>query len=128
MGIEETKDAIKAAGEAFVTWGKTTAKVTSPLFWTLLFANLWLVQHRHDILMKFYSLMKEHENDLARIIVSPNTNTFILETRLHSRSQTLENGKALAEAKVGTNGCSEITLHAMAIIRAKIHTVPLSLR
>jgi hypothetical protein len=28
MGIEETKDAIKAAGEAFVTWGKTTAKVT----------------------------------------------------------------------------------------------------
>jgi len=62
MGIEETKDAIKAAGEAFVTWGKTTAK------------------HRHDILMKFYSLMKEHENDLARIT-------------------TLENGKALADAK-----------------------------
>jgi len=28
MGVEETKDAIKAAGEAFVTWGKTTAKVT----------------------------------------------------------------------------------------------------
>lgn len=27
--------------------------------------------------MKFYSLMKEHENDLARIIVSPNT--FIVE-------------------------------------------------
>jgi hypothetical protein len=28
MGIEETKDAINAAGEAFVTWSKTTAKVT----------------------------------------------------------------------------------------------------
>jgi hypothetical protein len=28
--------------------------------------------------MKFYSLMKEHENDLARIIVSPNT--FIVES------------------------------------------------
>ena len=28
MGIKETNDAIKAAGEAFVTWGKTTAKVT----------------------------------------------------------------------------------------------------
>lgn len=76
--------------------------------------------------MKFFSLMKEHENDLARIIVSPNT--FIIEARSHSRSQTLENGKALAEAKVGTNGCSEITPHAMAIIRAKIHTVPPSLR
>ncbi|KAH9999912.1 succinic semialdehyde dehydrogenase [Russula vinacea] len=68
MGIEETKDAINAAGEAFVTWSKTTAK------------------HRHDILMKFYALMKEHENDLARII-------------------TLENGKTLADAK-GENAYS----------------------
>ncbi len=76
--------------------------------------------------MKFYRLMKEHENDLARIIVSPNT--FIADARSRSRSQTLENGKALAEAKVGTNGCSEITLHATAITRAKIHTVPPSLR
>jgi hypothetical protein len=76
--------------------------------------------------MKFYSLMKEHENDLARITVSPDT--FIVEARSHSRSQTLENGKALADAKVGSNGCSEITLHAMAIIRVKIHTVPPSLR
>ncbi len=32
MGIEETKDAIKAAGEAFLTWGKTTAKVTGRHF------------------------------------------------------------------------------------------------
>lgn len=76
--------------------------------------------------MKFYSLIKEHENDLARIIVCPNT--LIVEARSHPRSQTLENGKALAEAKVGINGCSEITLHAIAIIRAKIHTVPPSLR
>jgi succinate-semialdehyde dehydrogenase/glutarate-semialdehyde dehydrogenase len=72
MGIKETKDAIKAAGEAFVTWGKTTAKVTGRHFGPY-YPNLWLRQHRHDILMKFFSLMKEHENDLARIIVSPNT-------------------------------------------------------
>lgn len=32
MGIEETKDAINAAGEAFVTWSKTTAKVTGHHF------------------------------------------------------------------------------------------------
>ena len=32
MGIKETKDAIKAAGEAFVTWSKTTAKVTGRHF------------------------------------------------------------------------------------------------
>ena len=27
MGLEETKEAIDAAGRAFVTWGRTTAKV-----------------------------------------------------------------------------------------------------
>ena len=32
MGIEETKNAIKVAGEAFVTWGKTTAKVAGRHF------------------------------------------------------------------------------------------------
>ncbi|KAH9077135.1 succinic semialdehyde dehydrogenase [Lactarius deliciosus] len=68
MGLEETKEAIDAAGRAFVTWGRTTAK------------------QRHDILVKFYNLMKEHEDDLARII-------------------TLENGKTLAEAKLNSN-CS----------------------
>lgn len=68
MGIEETKEAIDAAGRAFVTWGRTTAK------------------QRHDILVKFYNLMREHEDDLARII-------------------TLENGKTLAEAK-GENAYS----------------------
>ncbi|KAI0304050.1 succinic semialdehyde dehydrogenase [Russula brevipes] len=62
MGVEETKEAIDAAGKSFVAWSKTTAK------------------QRHDILVKFYNLMKEHEDDLARII-------------------TLENGKTLAEAK-----------------------------
>ncbi|KAL0950178.1 hypothetical protein HGRIS_010171 [Hohenbuehelia grisea] len=62
MGLEETKEAIKAASKAFETWGKTTAK------------------HRHDVLMKFFNLMQEHHEDLARII-------------------TLENGKPLAEAK-----------------------------
>lgn len=29
MGLEETKAAIAAAGKAFQTWGKTTAKVSS---------------------------------------------------------------------------------------------------
>ncbi|KAF8550498.1 succinate semialdehyde dehydrogenase [Imleria badia] len=62
MGLEETKAAIAAAGKAFQTWGKTTAK------------------HRHDILIKFFGLMQEHHDDLARII-------------------TLENGKTLTEAK-----------------------------
>ncbi|KAI0068661.1 succinic semialdehyde dehydrogenase [Artomyces pyxidatus] len=62
MGVEETQEAISAAAKAFTTWGKTTAK------------------SRHDILMKFYALMKEHEEDLSRII-------------------TLENGKTLTEAK-----------------------------
>ncbi|KAG2155128.1 Aldehyde/histidinol dehydrogenase [Suillus bovinus] len=68
MGLEETKSAIAAAGNAFASWGKTTAR------------------HRHDILMKFYNLMREHNDDLARII-------------------TLENGKTLMEAK-GENAYS----------------------
>jgi succinate-semialdehyde dehydrogenase/glutarate-semialdehyde dehydrogenase len=68
MGPEDAKSAIAAAGKAFASWGKTTAK------------------HRHDILMKFHSLMQEHNDDLARII-------------------TLENGKTLTEAK-GENAYS----------------------
>jgi succinate-semialdehyde dehydrogenase/glutarate-semialdehyde dehydrogenase len=31
MGLAETKDAIDAASKAFKTWGKTTAKVLSPV-------------------------------------------------------------------------------------------------
>ncbi|KAI0832934.1 succinate-semialdehyde dehydrogenase [Trametes gibbosa] len=62
MGVAETKEAIEAAAKAFKTWSKTTAK------------------QRHDILKKFYALMQEHTDDLARLI-------------------TLENGKPLAEAK-----------------------------
>ncbi|KAL1944396.1 hypothetical protein VTO73DRAFT_3581 [Trametes versicolor] len=62
MGLAETKEAIDAAATAFKTWSKTTAK------------------YRHDILKKFFGLMQEHQDDLARLI-------------------TLENGKPLAEAK-----------------------------
>ncbi|KAF5387701.1 hypothetical protein D9615_000736 [Tricholomella constricta] len=62
MGLSETKEAIDAASRAFPAWSRTTAK------------------HRHDILLKFYSLMKEHHDDLGRLI-------------------TLENGKPLAEGK-----------------------------
>lgn len=68
MGLAETREAIDAAARAFKTWSKTTAK------------------QRHDLLLKFFALMKEHEDDLARII-------------------TLENGKPLAEAK-GENAYS----------------------
>jgi hypothetical protein len=32
MGVEETKEAIDAAGKSFVTWSKTTAKVTDGHF------------------------------------------------------------------------------------------------
>ncbi|KAG2013203.1 aldehyde dehydrogenase [Coprinopsis cinerea AmutBmut pab1-1] len=62
MGLEETKEAIEAAAKAFTTWGRTTAK------------------YRHDLLIKFFQLMQQHQDDLARLI-------------------TLENGKTLTEAK-----------------------------
>ncbi|KAI0340797.1 succinate-semialdehyde dehydrogenase [Trametopsis cervina] len=62
MGVAETREAIAAASKAFKTWSKTTAK------------------ERHDLLMKFYALMREHDDDLSRLI-------------------TLENGKPLAEGK-----------------------------
>nr|VWO94141.1 Succinate-semialdehyde dehydrogenase (EC [Ganoderma boninense] len=54
MGLAETKQAIDAASKAFKTWSKTTAK--------------------------WFALMREHSDDLARLI-------------------TLENGKPFAEAK-----------------------------
>ncbi|KAJ7756186.1 succinate-semialdehyde dehydrogenase [Mycena metata] len=60
MGLAETKEAIDAASKALPEWSKTTAK------------------HRHDILMKLFALMKEHQDDLGRLI-------------------TLENGKTLTE-------------------------------
>lgn len=50
--MEETRSAIDAAGAAFKTWSKTTAK------------------ERHDIMVKFYNLMQQNTEDLARIIVS----------------------------------------------------------
>jgi len=58
--------------------------------------------------MKFYNMMKEHEDDLSRIIVSHCM--FMVGLRSHSGTQTLENGKTLAEAKVGPNRCSELIL------------------
>jgi hypothetical protein len=55
MGIEETKDAINAAGEAFVTWSKTTAKVTGHRFvlycqCSLTRAGIAPPRHSHEIL------------------------------------------------------------------------------
>ena len=70
MGIEETKEAIDAAAGSFATWSKTTAKVMVRHF-AMYRLLTWVGQQRHDVLMKFYNLMREHEDDLARIIVSP---------------------------------------------------------
>ncbi|TFY58000.1 hypothetical protein EVJ58_g6682 [Rhodofomes roseus] len=82
MGLAETKQAIAAASRAFKSWGKTTAKVYSDphVFGADDADALHVLKQRHDILMKFYALMQENTEDLARII-------------------TLENGKPLAEAK-----------------------------
>ncbi|KAI0092149.1 succinic semialdehyde dehydrogenase [Irpex rosettiformis] len=62
MGLNETQEAIAAASKAFKSWSKKTAK------------------ERHDLLMKFFALMKENEDDLSRLI-------------------TIENGKPMKEAK-----------------------------
>jgi succinate-semialdehyde dehydrogenase/glutarate-semialdehyde dehydrogenase len=68
MGMEETKEAIEAASRAFASWSRTTAK------------------HRHDTLMRLFHLMKQHHDDLGRLI-------------------TLENGKILSDGK-GENAYS----------------------
>ncbi|VDC06155.1 unnamed protein product [Peniophora sp. CBMAI 1063] len=88
MTTAEAKQAIEAASEAFKTWGKTTAK------------------HRHDLMVKFYNLMKEHEEDLARLM-------------------TLENGKTLAEAKgENTYSASFIEWFAEEAVRAYGEHIP----
>ncbi|KIY51636.1 succinate-semialdehyde dehydrogenase [Fistulina hepatica ATCC 64428] len=61
MGLDETKEAIAAAREAFKTWSKRTA------------------YQRAAAVRRMYELMREHKEDLARLI-------------------TLENGKTIAEA------------------------------
>ena len=51
--------------------------------------------------------MKEHEDDLARIIVG----LFLFIAQIHSLmpcAQTLENGKTLVEAKVGGNNTEKV--------------------
>lgn len=62
MGAAETQEAIAAAGRAFVDWKATTAR------------------HRSQLLRRWFDLMLEHQEDLARIM-------------------TLEQGKPLAEAR-----------------------------
>jgi hypothetical protein len=71
--------------------------------------------------------MKEHEDDLARIIVG----LFLFITYIHVHSactQTLENGKTLAEAKVGGNNTGKHVRFKSKILRVKMLTVPLSSR
>ena len=71
LGLEDTKHAIDAASKAFKTWSKTTAKVRlSYLFIVVALTVMSVVQQRHDILMKWYALMREHSDDLSRLIVS----------------------------------------------------------
>ncbi|HWP19743.1 MAG TPA: NAD-dependent succinate-semialdehyde dehydrogenase [Burkholderiaceae bacterium] len=62
LGAAETERAIAAANEAWAAWRATTAKA------------------RHAVLMKWFHLLREHADDLARIM-------------------TAEQGKPLAEAK-----------------------------
>ena len=57
MGVEETKVAIAAAGKAFQTWGKTTAKVCFLQNAQDVLTELWVVliasvptRHPHEIL------------------------------------------------------------------------------
>lgn len=61
-GAEETRDAINAANRALPAWRALTAK------------------ERANILRRWFNLMMEHQDDLARLM-------------------TLEQGKPLAEAK-----------------------------
>jgi succinate-semialdehyde dehydrogenase/glutarate-semialdehyde dehydrogenase len=88
LGLSETKEAIDAAAKAFKTWGTTTAK------------------HRHDIMLKLYALMKEHNDDLSRII-------------------TLENGKILTDAKGETAySASFVEWFAEEALRTYGETIP----
>ena len=42
----------------------------------------YYVQHRHDVLMKFFNLMQQHNDDLGRLIVSSN-NLFLTSLGAH---------------------------------------------
>jgi acyl-CoA reductase-like NAD-dependent aldehyde dehydrogenase len=71
MTLAQTKEAINAAGDAFKSWSKTTAKVgpaTEHRFVDHLCPSQ-CAQHRHDLLMKLHGLMHQHRDDLGRIIV-----------------------------------------------------------
>jgi hypothetical protein len=70
--------------------------------------------------------MKEHEDDLARIIVG-----FFYSLHIYTDAhpvQTLENGKTLAEAKVGGDNTERHIRLRSNILRVKMLTVPLSSR
>ncbi|SCV72706.1 BQ2448_4243 [Microbotryum intermedium] len=54
QGVQETKDAIQAAQEAFKSWKKTTAKT------------------RHDLMLKLFKLFNENLDDLGAIIALEN--------------------------------------------------------
>ena len=73
MTLAQTKEAITAAGDAFKSWSKTTAKVSPPPLYQAAehLCPHEFVQHRHDLLMKLHGLMLQHHDDLGRIIVSP---------------------------------------------------------
>jgi succinate-semialdehyde dehydrogenase/glutarate-semialdehyde dehydrogenase len=75
MGLAETKEGIAAAEKALPEWSKTTAKVSANQMFISQNIGMQLLtislQHRHDILMKLFALMQEHQDDLSRLIVRP---------------------------------------------------------
>ena len=70
MGLEETQEAIDAASKAFVSWSRTTAKVWDFSSFLLTLKLTISSKHRHDVLMKLFGLMKQHHDDLGRLVVS----------------------------------------------------------
>lgn len=73
MTLAQTKEAITAAGDAFKSWSKTTAKVSLPPRYAKplnTYDARKCAQHRHDLLMKLHGLLLQNNDDLGRIIVS----------------------------------------------------------
>ncbi|XP_006456691.1 hypothetical protein AGABI2DRAFT_195703 [Agaricus bisporus var. bisporus H97] len=88
MNVAETQEAIAAASAAFPKWSALSAK------------------QRHDILIRFFQLMREHHEDLGRLI-------------------TLENGKTLAEAKAeNAYSASFLEWFAEEAVRTYGETIP----
>jgi len=71
MGLAEAKEAIEAAHKAFSGWSRTTAKVR--MLSPHILPDVYCLQYRHDVLIKFFNLMQQHSDDLGRLIVRSTT-------------------------------------------------------